>query len=175
MASVFGHSILGFTISKLFDSQNLKWLLGAAIFSTILPDFDVLGYRLGIAYEHPFGHRGFSHSIIFALLWSVFLMITIGKKNKVIWFVVIFLSTISHGLLDAITTGGMGIGFFIPFDNSRYFLPWSLIEVSPLGIRSFFSEWGLKVIFSEIRYVFLPCFIILFARYFFNLIKGNIT
>ncbi|UKM64900.1 metal-dependent hydrolase [Flavobacteriaceae bacterium GSB9] len=68
MASIFGHSAVGFTLAKLMDSKNSKWLLLVAIFSTILPDFDVLAFKFGIPYEHPFGHRGFTHSILFALI-----------------------------------------------------------------------------------------------------------
>ena len=68
MASIFGHGVVGFTITKLIDNKQTKWLLLAAIFSAILPDFDVIAFKLGIAYQHPLGHRGFTHSILFALL-----------------------------------------------------------------------------------------------------------
>lgn len=68
MASIFGHSIVGFTLAKVIDKQNLKWLILAAVVSTILPDFDVVSFKLGIAYKHPLGHRGFTHSILFAFL-----------------------------------------------------------------------------------------------------------
>ncbi len=175
MASVFGHAIVGYTISKVIDSKNLKWLMLAAIFSTILPDFDVIGYRIGIPYESPLGHRGFSHSIVFAVLWSFILMFTIGRKHKLIWFLVIFLSVVSHGLLDAITTGGEGVGFFIPFENSRYFLSTRVIRVSPLSIKSFFTDWGLRVIYSEIKYVFFPCLIVISIRFLFNLRKTQLN
>jgi inner membrane protein len=170
MASVFGHSVVGFTLSRLIDNKNSKYLLFAAIFSTILPDFDVIGFRFGIPYLHPFGHRGFTHSIFFALLWALILMYTIGKTNKLIWFLVIFLSTLSHGILDAMTSGGKGVGFFIPFNNNRFFFPFREIKVSPIGVEKFFSEWGIQVIFSEIKYVFLPCFLIFGIRI---LIKSN--
>ena len=165
MASVFGHSIVGFTISKIIDNRNSKWLLIAAIISTMLPDFDVVGFKLGIPYMHPLGHRGFSHSILFAFLWALFLMFVFGKKNKRIWFFVIFLSTVSHGILDAMTSGGKGVGFFIPFNNHRFFFPFREIKVSPLGIEKFFSEWGIQVILSELKYVFIPCFIIFGIRF----------
>ena len=33
-----------------------------------LPDADVIGFRFGISYADAFGHRGFSHSLAFALL-----------------------------------------------------------------------------------------------------------
>ncbi|WP_262891175.1 metal-dependent hydrolase [Psychroserpens algicola] len=74
---------------------------------------------------------------------------------------ILFLSTLSHGLLDAITTGGKGVGFFIPFDNSRFFFPLRVIKVSPIGIEKFFSEWGVNVIVSELKYIAVPCGIIL--------------
>ena len=161
MASIFGHAAVGFTLSKIIDNKNLRWLLVLAIFSTILPDFDVIGFRLGIPYEAPLGHRGFTHSILFAILWALLLMIVFGKKNKWVWFIVIFLSTVSHGILDAMTSGGEGVGFFIPFNNDRFFFQLRAIEVSPMGIRSFFSEWGLRVILSEIKYIIIPCLLIL--------------
>ena len=165
MASIFGHSVVGYTLTKVIDNQNTKWLLLAAIFSTILPDFDVIGFKLGIPYMHPLGHRGFTHSILFAFLWALLLMFLLGKQNKRLWFLVIFLSTVSHGILDAMTTGGRGVGFFIPFDNGRFFFPFQVIKVSPLGIQKFLSEWGLQVIFSEIKFILLPCFIIFGIRF----------
>ncbi len=173
MASIFGHSAVGLTISKLIDQKNSRLLLLIAILSTILPDFDVIGFKFGIPYTHPLGHRGFTHSIIFAVLWALILMFTIGKKNKLMWFLVIFLSTLSHGILDAMTSGGRGVGFLIPFDNNRFFFPFRKIIVSPLGIKNFFSEWGLQVVFSEIKYVILPCFFILAVRILIKRVKKN--
>jgi inner membrane protein len=164
MASVFGHGVVGFTVAKVIDNKNLKWLLVAAIFSSILPDFDVIAFKFGIAYEAPLGHRGFTHSILFALIWALVLMVVLGKQSKLIWFLVIFLSTVSHGVLDAMTSGGRGVGFLIPFDNHRFFFPFRQIIVSPLGIKNFFSEWGIKVLFSEFKYIVLPCFFILVVR-----------
>ncbi len=161
MASIFGHAVVGFTLTKVIDNENLKWLLFVAIFSTILPDFDVLAFKFGIAYEHPLGHRGFTHSILFTILWALALMLTIGRKNKLIWFLVIFFSTISHGILDAMTSGGKGVGFFIPFNNERFFFAFRGIKVSPLGIEKFFSSWGVQVILSEIKYIVIPCLLIL--------------
>jgi len=165
MASVFGHGIVGYTIQKLLDFKNLKWLLFFAILSTILPDADVLTFKLGVAYEHPLGHRGFTHSILFAMFWALLLMLLFGRKHKFIWFVVIFLSTLSHGILDAMTSGGKGVGFLIPFNNERFFFPFREIKVSPIGIERFFSDWGLQVVLSELKFIFIPCFLILAVRF----------
>lgn len=173
MASIFGHSAVGFTLSKVIDNKNEKLLLLLAIFSTVLPDFDVIGFKFGISYLHPLGHRGFTHSIVFALFWALILVFAFGKKNKLIWFLVIFLSTISHGVLDAMTNGGEGVGFLIPFNNNRFFFSFREIKVSPLGIKNFFSNWGAQVIFSEIKYVILPCFFILAVRFLIKKVKKN--
>jgi len=161
MASVFGHAIVGYTITKAASIKNYKWLLLLAILSSVFPDLDVLTFNFGIPYSHPFGHRGFTHSIVFAIIWAVLLMFFFGKQNRVLWFVVIFFSTVFHGILDAMTTGGKGIGFFIPFNNERFFFPFRPIQVSPLGIEKFFSEWGIQVILSEVKYILIPCIIVL--------------
>jgi inner membrane protein len=166
MASIFGHGVVGFTVSKLFSNKSTKLLLVLAIASSMLPDLDVVGFYFGVPYGSPFGHRGFTHSIMFALLWATVLMFIFGKKDKKTWWLVIFLSTVSHGILDAMTSGGKGVGFFIPFNDERFFFPFRDILVSPIGIGKFFSEWGFRVILSEIKYIVLPCFIILVAHYF---------
>jgi inner membrane protein len=172
MASIFGHAVVGLTITKLFDKKDKKLLL-LAVVSSFLPDIDVLAFNFGIPYSHPLGHRGFTHSIIFAILWALLLTLIFGRKSKLKWFFVIFLSTISHGILDAMTSGGKGVGFFIPFNNERMFFPFREIVVSPLGVERFFSEWGLQVVLSEFKYIFIPCIIILLVRFLFQ--KKNVN
>jgi inner membrane protein len=55
------------------------------------------------------------------------------------------------------TSGGLGIGFFIPFDDTRYFLPWRPIRVSAIRLDSFFgSPRTLEVLKSEFLWVWLP-------------------
>lgn len=168
MASIFGHGIVALTIAKVLNNNQSKLLILLAIVSTILPDLDVLSFNFGIPYEHPLGHRGFSHSILFALIWSILITFILGRTSKKLWFLVIFLSTISHGILDAMTSGGHGVGFFIPFNNDRFFFPFREIKVSPLGINKFFSDWGFQVILSELKYIFLPCVFVLVILHFIN-------
>jgi inner membrane protein len=165
MASIFGHGIVGYTISRVASKSNLKNLVVLAILSSMLPDIDVLAFHFGIPYEAPLGHRGFTHSVLFAFIWATLMMYFFGKAHKRLYFLVIFFSTVSHGILDAMTTGGRGVGFFIPFDNERYFLPLRMIKVSPLRVSQFFSEWGWQVILSELKYIFLPCAVVLIFFY----------
>ena len=163
MASAFGHAAAAIAGSKLFGGL-LNWkviLLG--VVCSILPDVDVLSFRFGIPYEHWLGHRGVTHSILFALVLAIILSTIISRKRNKHWtalFIFFFFCTMSHGLLDGMTTGGRGVGYFIPFDNSRYFLPWRKIQVSPLGISNFFSSWGLKVIRSEMIWIGIPSLMI---------------
>nr|WP_317191512.1 metal-dependent hydrolase [Hymenobacter negativus] len=73
----------------------------------------------------------------------------------------LFLATASHGLLDAMTTGGLGVAFFSPWHPERYFFPFRPIKVSPLSIRGFFGAKGLRVLASEALWVGLPCLLLL--------------
>lgn len=165
MASIFGHGLVAYTLSKTIDSKSDKRLLFLAIGSAILPDADVVAFLLDIPYAHPLGHRGFTHSIFFAIFWALLLAFSLGKHRKIVYFLVLFLSTISHGILDALTTGGKGVGFLIPFNTDRFFFPWHIIKVSPLGVQ-FFSERGIQVLLSELKYVGIPCAILLIFTYF---------
>jgi inner membrane protein len=73
----------------------------------------------------------------------------------------LFLATASHGVLDAITNGGLGVAFFSPFDNTRYFLPWRPVRVSPIGVTRFFTPPGFAILQSELLWIWVPA--ILFA------------
>jgi inner membrane protein len=161
MASLFGHGVLAYTISKVIDKQDLKVLMLLAVISSILPDADVLAFSFGIPYEHMLGHRGFTHSIVFAIFWAILLTLIFSKTKRIVFFIVLFLATVSHGILDAMTSGGKGVGFLIPFNSERYFFPFRGIKVSPIGIEKFFSEWGIKVLLSELKYIVIPCFLVL--------------
>ena len=70
MPTIVTHSLIGIFASKIFKISNKPkfWIL--SIICQALPDVDMVGYYLGIPYDHLFGHRGISHSIFFALLIS---------------------------------------------------------------------------------------------------------
>ncbi|MCH7677471.1 metal-dependent hydrolase [candidate division KSB1 bacterium] len=169
MASLFTHAFSALTFSRFFAFQNPPvriWSLG--ILCSVLPDLDVITFAFGISYGDFWGHRGFSHSIFFALIFA-FLVTLIFFKNieprSSKWFAVLgyfFICTASHGFFDAMTNGGLGVAFFAPFDNTRYFLPWQPVQVSPIGVANFFSEWGLRVIISEFLWIWLPALVLAF-------------
>jgi len=167
MASILGHFAAGYTISKL-----VKWKIpiGLSILATLsafLPDADVISFQYGIPYENWAGHRGFTHSILFAFVWGMICSIFFKKQKKVV-FIIIFLATLSHPILDGMTTGGLGCAYFFPYDNTRYFLPWRVIKVSPIGIENFISERGLLVVKSELFWVITPSIILLILKGIFK-------
>jgi inner membrane protein len=94
------------------------------------------------------------------LVFVLFRNIEIFSKQWFFYFIFFFLLSASHGILDAFTNGGLGIALLSPFDNMRYFFPWTPIIVSPIGMKAFFSKWGLAVIKSEILWVWLPSFLV---------------
>lgn len=166
MPTVLAHPVVAVALAPWFRCSRERWALvaiGAAC--TVVPDLDVIGLRLGIPYGDALGHRGFSHSLAFAALLAATLAFSMSWRREarasfVLWCY-LFLCTASHGLLDAMTNGGLGIAFFWPFDDGRYFLPWRPIAVSPLGAAGFLAK-GLAVLASELRWVVLPA-VVLFA------------
>ncbi len=165
MPTVFSHSIAGWALSKVYPGIPYKPSLAiwAAICASI-PDADVLGFRFGIPYGSMWGHRGFTHSLFFALLFGLLIafIYTKGKGSLIKYWLFFALATASHGLMDCFTTGGKGIALLAPFTDERFFPPreFRVVKVSPIGISNFISEWGWKVIQSEFFWIWIPCIIL---------------
>lgn len=133
-------------------------LLLAGAVAAIMPDFDVVAFKLGIAYGDAFGHRGASHSLVFALLLGLLALACARglRATRLTAFVFVALSTLSHAVLDMFTNGGLGVAMWWPIASERLFAPWRVIEVSPIGISRFLTERGLAVLQSELVWVWLP-------------------
>ena len=172
MASAFGHAASIIGLKQLFPNKTFgKKALLIGIISAILPDIDVLAYKFGIMAPDILAHRGLTHSILFAFIWSAIILIIFHRKEKKHYFLLFlfyFLCTASHGMLDAMTTGGDGITFFLPFTSERYFLPWQVIQVSPIGLKDFFSNWGVEVLVSEFKYIGIPSLLLFGLGKFLN-------
>jgi inner membrane protein len=171
MASIFGHGFTAFAIGKQLKKKYFSpKLIIIGIVCSIFPDADVIGFKFGIAYESFWGHRGFTHSFVFAILLATMILVLFYRKiiikDKLFIGTYLFICTASHGLLDILTDGGKGVALLAPFDNTRYFSPFRPIKVSPIGISNFFSNWGMKVILSELIWIGLPCILLIFiAKY----------
>jgi inner membrane protein len=167
MASAFSHAVAALSIGSCFYQPQIpKRVWVAGILCSVIPDLDVIGFRFGVHYGDFWGHRGFTHSLLFALLLSGAAVAVLSQRSlpsigRPSLFAYLFLATASHGVLDAMTNGGLGVAFFSPFDKSRYFLPWRPIRVSPISVHRFFSGSGYAVLRSELLWIWVPA--ILFA------------
>lgn len=138
-------------------------LLLAGLVVSIAPDLDVLAFRQGIAYSDQLGHRGFSHSLLFAFIVGILASLFAGrmKSRRLAAFAFVFSAAASHGILDMLTNGGMGVAYLWPFSDQRFFFPVQPIQVSPLSLRRLLSPAGLAVAKSELLWVWLPaCFML---------------
>jgi len=164
VASAFTHIVVGAALSAMGRPPRVRLLLALAGLS-VLPDLDVVAFGLGIPYEHTLGHRGFSHSLLFAALCGFATPWLSGRSDTGSgeWWRLTalgFAATLSHGVLDALTNGGLGVGFFIPVSAERFFLPWRPLLVSPLSPGSFFSASGARILANEMIWVWFPLAIV---------------
>jgi inner membrane protein len=160
MASL-GHIAVGMATARVSseDRRAVRPSLGAMLFwaaLSFLPDADVIGFGFGIRYQDEWGHRGASHSLVFALAVgiSVGLLAPLFKRRPVRTGLIAALVVATHGLLDTLTDGGLGIALFWPFDLTRYFAPWTPIPVSPIGL-GYLSPYGFYVFVTELT-LFAP-------------------
>jgi inner membrane protein len=123
---VLGASVAELTLGKKIGNKAVLW---GAVIGTI-PDLDVIGrYFLDTVDELHF-HRGFTHGIVFSVLFAPFLgwlISKIHKKENVLvreWSLMVFLSLVTHPLLDCFTTWGTQL--FWPFD---YRVAWHSVFV----------------------------------------------
>jgi inner membrane protein len=161
MASAFSHAVAALAMGKSIRSKELNGrVLLLGVICSIVPDVDVIGFDVGIRYGDLWGHRGLTHSLFFAALLSGALVALWYRQKpaavRMGLFVYFFLSTASHGVLDAMTNGGLGVAFFSPFDTTRYFFPLRPVLVSPIGVSEFFTQYGVRVLLSEALWIWFP-------------------
>jgi len=165
MASASAHAVAALSIGACFYRPQIpKRVWVAGVLCSIIPDIDVIGFRFGVHYGNFLGHRGFTHSLVFAALMATVTMLLVFPRGasgigRLPLLAYLFLATASHGVLDAMTNGGLGVAFFSTFDNGRYFLPWRPIRVSPISVTRFFSSRGYTVLQSELLWIWIPAIV----------------
>jgi inner membrane protein len=169
MPSVFSHAIAAVAMGGVAidgRSRVTMWMLGAVC--AVVPDLDVISVWLGVPYRSMLGHRGITHSLFFAAVLASVVTALVrrtlpGSPSAARLWVFFFLATASHGLLDSMTNGGQGVAFLAPFSPARYFFPWQPIVVSPISIHAFFGHRGVRVMWSELGWVWLPAALVFLA------------
>ena len=163
MPTIISHTAVPLALGVGLGARVISTrLLIAGIAASVLPDLDVIGFRFHVAYADVLGHRGLSHSLVFAAflaaLAACLFRILRTTPTRAFWFV--FVATASHGVLDAFTNGGLGVALLWPWSADRYFAPVRPIEVAPLSLERFFSQRGAHVLLSELFWVWTPCILL---------------
>src|SRR5256885_7153046 len=120
MASI-GHVLVGAAAARVRSRPGttgaLLWAAVGWSALSLLPDVDVIGFRLGVRYSDPWGHRGATHSFAFAILVSVAVAINAAAARlPVVKTSLMTLAVVSsHALLDTLTDGGLGCALLWPF------------------------------------------------------------
>ena len=162
MASAPTHIVATAAIAAFFHRPRVPWHLwffGALL--AVAPDLDVFAPRAPLAYRDLVAHRGLSHSLLMAAAVSLLFVVLFYRsgagplKAKGVWLF-LFLAMASHGALDALTKGGLGVAFFAPFSPKRYFFPYRPLLVSPLSISAFLTSRGVAILLNELRWVWAP-------------------
>jgi len=174
MPSIITHAAVPLALWCAADRGRIPpRLLAAGVIAAMLPDADVLAFALDIPYADAFGHRGASHSLLFSGVLAALAAVLAFFGSRRPWSAVprqprlasttstvqaavfVFVCAASHPLLDAMTSGGLGVALAWPWSEHRFFAPWRPIRVSPFAPQ-FFSARGLATLLSELRWVWLP-------------------
>ncbi len=149
MASIL-HVAVGMLGGRLVAGGPRWRPLAALAGLSMLPDADVLAFRLGIPYHHPLGHRGATHSLAFAVGMGIIAAIwaQLAHRPAARWGLAVTLVVATHPLLDALTDGGLGVALWWPLRADRVFAPWRPLPVAPIG-WGMLSPRGLWVVAAE--------------------------
>jgi inner membrane protein len=163
VCTAFTHAFVAVAAGKIcFRKMPPRfWILAVACSAG--PDLDIGLHRYGVQYEDLWGHRGMTHSLLFAAVVAAVVVAWPLRKLAAPWSArwwalvgFFFALTASHGFMDAFTDGGLGIAFFSPFDPTRYFMPWTPLPVPQFGVRSLFTSYGVDVMLGEILWIWMP-------------------
>jgi len=162
MPSILGHTMAGLTLSAVFTGARPPrrvWMLATAC--AVAPDLDWFTFFV-LPDGNVFGHRGVCHSLLFAALITIAAML-FGFRSRLrsprLWCCM-GAATLSHGLLDACTFGGTGVGFLLPFSDLRYVCRWQPLFVSPIPLNGRLLEWFLFSLGTELVGIGLPCLLV---------------
>jgi inner membrane protein len=166
MPSILTHAFVAGSLGATFPENSLpKRAIVAGIVCGILPDIDTLGHLVGIPLGSAWGHRGITHSLLFALAVSVAAAGIVGLSGRSPrrWaapWPYLLLCIASHGVLDAMTNAGAGVAFLEPFSDRRFFLPWHPIVGAPLNVSRLIGMKGIAIAVSEVRWVWIPMLVL---------------
>lgn len=163
MPTIFSHVAVPVAATLALGSRRVPTsMLLAGMLAAIVPDFDGIphqfGINLGANLGGMWGHRGYTHTLGFALAFGLIGLLLARRWGvpRLAGYAWMVLCCFSHPLLDMLTSGGSGIAALWPFESERFFSPWRPIEVSPIVATRFFSQRGLQVVSNELFTIWFP-------------------
>lgn len=159
MPSFFGHAAAGIALGAAFaDERTLPrtWILGTVC--ALAPDLDWFTAFLRLHPGNFLAHRGITHSLLGAVLIAatVFLLGFRGEMRRPRIGAYLLLASISHGLLDACTSGRIGVAFFYPFSTSRWGCYWQPFQDAPLPFWAGLRLPFLGALLGEALWIAVP-------------------
>jgi inner membrane protein len=151
--AIIGHVFIGAAVGRIFHERSGVALLPSMVagaFLATLPDLDFVGLHVTTR-GSDWAHRGFTHSLAFALALGGLIGIIAGRCGLPRRATVIFAACAiaSHGLVDTLTDTANGPALLWPFSSERFVAPLRPILVAPLGL-DYFGSAGMRALTREL-------------------------
>jgi inner membrane protein len=159
MATLFTHAALPWLALRASKTPVDRKLLAGALLCATVADLDLIGAAFDVRPGDLFGHRGLTHSLVWAGMLAVLGAFALGGRWRHT-FLVLFAAGASHGLIDTFTQGEH-VALFSPLSLQRFALAWRPVPTSPLGVPEFLSGWGVLVVLNELMLVVAPVALLL--------------
>ncbi|WP_417593576.1 metal-dependent hydrolase [Parasphingorhabdus sp.] len=157
MPTIMSHAAVPLAGALILGRSRLSLpVIATGLIFAMLPDADVIGFGFGVEYADNWGRRGATHSLFFAAVAGLFATVLLSPERYGLVAAFLFVSMASHGLLDMLTDGGLGVAVFWPFEATRHFALFTPIAVSPIGISDFINSRGIKLLYSEAIWIWIP-------------------
>lgn len=138
--------------------RRVGWrLMLAGAVCGVMPDLDFLSVMMGFdRYSGTYGHRGFTHSLGFALLIGLVgaLWPAGSWRRRAGRGAFLALCTASHPLLDSLFNVHICSAWYWPLDGQRHCFGWRPIPAR--GLYMFSQEWLLM----ELRWIGVPLLVL---------------
>ena len=128
--------------------MSRRAILLCCVLLPMIPDADV-AMHFWFKYGHPLAHRGISHSLLFAVLLALAVAFALqrfgraqrGRRALAQMTLAFSLLLASHGITDAMTTGGKPPRLLWPVVSEGVWFPKQFIPMSPMGSSLLRTNW----------------------------------
>jgi inner membrane protein len=174
------HFAPAIALAVTLGPRRVGWrLMVAGAVCGVVPDLDFLSIRMGFdRYGGTYGHRGFTHSLGFALLIGLLAAlwtssVAPGWRRRVGRGAFIALCTASHPLLDSLFDVGICSAWLWPLDGARHCLDWRPIPMQGIAL------FGEQRFLMELQWIGVPLLVLanagMLLRYAGTAVLGRLS